>query len=581
MTLFEQRLAWQRVVSSARPASLKIAVLASFTAHSLVPYLGLALEEAGLPTEVWLGPFHQIMPQCVYPQSEAAREKPDVWVVFSRLEELWSAGPRPLSGEIDHAEDALQVAESALIAARRTGSSLVFVLPAIPEAVPLGVGDHGHVQGVHAVATAVRERLRQRLALEPGVLVADMEAVVRQLGASASYHPIFEVVASIPYSEAAFCELGHQIARLVELSRRAAIKVLVVDADHTLWGGVVGEDGPDGIDLADNGPGEAFRAFQSYLLDLRHAGVLLALCSKNREEDVWNAFERPEMRLKREHLATWRVNWQAKSLNLLEMAAELGLGIDAFAMIDDNPAELAEIAAALPEVRTIRMPADPARWLGALQETRLLDRLPPTMEDRQRAEQYRQAQLRQQSVGALSPAEYLERLELRVAIAPLGPAHLARMHQLVTKTNQFNLNGLRLTEGEILELSSEPEALVRVVRAEDRFGDYGIVGAYMVRLRGPEAHLELFLLSCRALAKGIETAMLADAAQEAAAHGRERLIAACALLPRNEPARTFFARWGALPGAGPSLLTPCAWPEHIGSDRIPTGANAPCAVGEE
>src|SRR5262249_43721338 len=154
-------------------------------------------------------------------------------------------------------------------------------------------------------------------------------------------HQLF-AIARIPFKEELFYHAADALARVIRLVSQPARKVLVVDADNTLWGGVVGEDGPDGVDLSDNGAGEAYRNFQLFLLDLRRAGMLIALCSKNEPEDIWSVFARREMRLKKEHLATYQIGWQAKSQALLAIAEELNLAVNSLIFIDDNPVEIAE-----------------------------------------------------------------------------------------------------------------------------------------------------------------------------------------------------------------------------------------------
>jgi FkbH-like protein len=193
--------------------------------------------------------------------------------------------------------------------------------------------------------------------------------------------------------------------------------VLVIDADNTLWGGFVGEDSPQGIDLGDSGPGEAYRAFQSFLLELRRSGLLLALCSKNDESDVWHSFSRPEMLLKKSHLAAWRINWQAKSRNLSEIAEQLRVGTDSLVLIDDSPVEIAEVKAALPEVACIRMPEDPVQWASEIQSAGVLDRLPPTSEDLRRATSYDEERQRQEvREQTTSAEEYLATIDVRLSM---------------------------------------------------------------------------------------------------------------------------------------------------------------------
>jgi FkbH-like protein len=565
MSLLSIRLRWQQIVRSQRPAQLRVAVLASFTATPVAAYCGVALEDFRLPADIWIGPYNQIAQECLSDSSETAAYDPDLLVCWPRIEELWSGQPLPLVDETRrYVDDALDLAETCLDAARRWQATLIFVLPALPEVRPLGLGDAHLTTGVTATATLVREQLRRRLAGQRNVLLLDLEEIVRALGSKTAYNDRMFAIAKIPFTEECFRAAGERLAQLIRLSRRAARKVVVVDADHTLWGGVVGEDGPDGVDLRDGGPGEAFRSLQGFLLELRRAGMLLALCSKNHEADVWAVFDRREMRLKQHHLAAWRIGWQPKSEVLRQIADELGLGVDSLVLIDDNPAELAEVQAALPEVACICMPADPADWSRVIAETHCLDRLPPTTEDLQRADFYAQERRRETArQQTVSREEYLAQLDVQIQIFAPTTADLPRLSQLIAKTNQFNLNCRRRPEPELAALSADQRYLVRLVQAQDRYGDYGIVGVYIVDLAAPRAELDSFLLSCRAMGRGIEEAMLADLFDELEQRGRHSIVATVEQHPRNEPARRFFAQVGAEVCGVPAELQSRPWPAYI------------------
>ncbi len=565
MSLFETRQKWNKLNKEERSVDLRIAVLASFTANPLSPYLGIALQQAELPADIWIAPYNQIVQQVLSDEGDTARYHPDVVIAWPRLEEWWSGQPLPLAETAaPRVEQALQVAGACLEARRRWNATLLFVLPAIPEVRPLGAGDACNVSGVFATATAVRQALRSRLASEPGVLLLDLEESVRELGSERAYNPRLETLARIPFTEELYSRAGERMARLIVLSRRAARKVVVVDADNTLWGGVVGEVGAQGLDLADNHAGEAYREFQSYLLELRRSGVLLALVSKNAEEDVWQAFARREMRLKQEHLSAWRIGWEDKARGIQEIARDLNLGTEAFVFIDDSPAEIAAVEAALPQVACIQMPADPSEWRSVVQHAGVLDRLAPTPDDLKRAEQYREEQRRNaERATAPSPESYLANLGVKVRFLSSSDADLARLAQLVAKTNQFNLNCRRRTETELQALCADSRYLVRLVHAADRFGDYGIVGAMIAQIDSDHADLDTFVLSCRALGRSVEDAMMAELFQELGKFGISRLCAAPEEHPRNEPARRFFARLGSNAPGVAAPLAPVAWPQWV------------------
>ena len=560
MSLLKRKLTWRGLQGRGDPVQLKVAVLSTFTADTMAPFLGTALSDMALTASVHIGGFNQVLAECLMSNSATAQLQPDVLVVWSRLEDVWSGVDQPLVDPVaSYVELLLGHVEAAIGAAAEWSSTLVFVLPALPELRPLGVGDAGNPLGVTAAGTAAREAARQRLAEVPGVLVADAEEVIRALGSRQALDPRTLIIGRIPYTDQCIADVADRIARLIGLQRNGARKVVVVDADNTLWGGVVGEDGPDGIDLLDSGPGEAFRAFQRWLVELTRAGTLVALASKNNEADVWEGFARREMVLKREHVAAWRINWEPKSDNIQALAHQLNLGLSSFVFIDDNPLEISEVESSHLDLRVLTMPDDPAYWTR-LAESGLLDRLVPTAEDLSRNGSY-QAEAHRSVVRAqMEPGEFLATLAVAVEVRVAEASDVGRLAQLVAKTNQFTLGGHRHSEPELAALVVRRPRDVLMVHAVDRFGDYGVVGA-MVMERGTVAtRLDTFVLSCRAMGRGVEDAMLASAVEFADHHDVGVIIH---VTDKNIPARQFFARHGVVPGSTALISAMVTWPDHV------------------
>ena len=316
--------------------------------------------------------------------------------------------------------------------------------------------------------------------------------------------------------------------------RTTPFKVVALDCDQTLWKGVCGEDGPAGVEI--DGPR---RELQRFMLERRSEGMLLTLVSKNAEEDVWAVFAaHPEMPLRREHFAAWRINWEPKSAGLREMARELGLGLDSFIFVDDSPTECAEVEADAPEVLTLQLPAPPERIGQFLRHVWAFDRLTTTEEDRRRAEMYGQRQERRRlQKKTASLAEFLEALDLRVTIRPAAPADLPRVAQLTQRTNQFNLSSLRRTESEVQGFLEDGECLVADV--SDRFGSYGLVGVAMFRAADGALDVDTLLLSCRALGRGVEHRMLARLGEIAVERGLPEVWLPYRRTPKNKPALQF------------------------------------------
>jgi FkbH-like protein len=320
---------------------------------------------------------------------------------------------------------------------------------------------------------------------------------------------------------------------------------VAVDADNTLWGGVVGEDGALGVLLGDDFPGSAYRDFQKLLLHWRRQGVLLTLLSRNNEADVWEVFDRrPEMVLRREDVSGWRIGWEPKPDNLRALAEAMSLGLDSFVFIDDDPMEVERMRAAWPEVACVQLPADPARIVDEVARHRLFERLRTTTEDRGRAGMMADEGRRSELRSRLSPQEFLASLQLRVRVFDAAEEHVARITQLVNKTNQFNLTTLRRDEAEIRRLMAAADHRVYGLSAQDRFGDYGLTGAAILRDLGPSCEIDTFLLSCRILGREVETAFLAALAREAGRRGRREMVARYVPTARNAPAADFLPRHG-------------------------------------
>lgn len=320
-------------------------------------------------------------------------------------------------------------------------------------------------------------------------------------------------------------------------------KALVLDLDNTLWGGVIGEDGMDGIKLDTEYPGAAFQSFQRAILDLFERGIILAVNSKNNQADAMEAItSHPGMLLKPDHFATFRINWQDKASNLRDIAKELNIGIDSLAFFDDNPVEREWVSSQLPEVTVIDVPADPMLYARTLRDTPQFERLSLSSEDRVRGRMYAENRLRgelQQQFASMD--EFYESLAMEMELQPVTPANLARVAQLTQKTNQFNLTTKRYTEEQVSAMNADKAWQLCAVKVKDRFGDNGIVGLAFTKVTGKEAEIDTLLLSCRVIGRTIETAFLSYLAERAKAAGATTLKGWYLPTKKNTPCKEFYA----------------------------------------
>lgn len=511
-----------------------LVVAATFTTDPLLSALTHWNERLGLGLRLELAPYGQVFQELLDPASAFHRNTGGCNAVLLRLED-WLAGD---SGPAATAADFVAAVETYV---RQGGARLIVHL------CPPAPGADAERRGALDEATGVVTR---GLAGLRGVHLGGGERWGGGFETDDHHDRARLTHAHIPYTDPAFTAVGTALARAAHSLLAPPFKVLVLDCDNTLWRGVVGEDGPDGIALD-----AAHLALQEWALSLRERGILLCLASKNDEDTVFEAFRRRTgMPLRQEHLAAWRIGWDPKPDSLVALARELGLGLDSFVFLDDNPVEIAAVRAACPQVLALTFPADrPERLPGMLERIWAFDRPEVTAEDRGRAADYTARRHRDRlRDSALTFADFIAGLGLVVDVRPADAADLPRVSQLTQRTNQFNTTTVRRTEAELRALLAAEDEDVRcwVAEVRDRFGDYGIVAAALTR-RGHGADtvvVDTFLMSCRVLGRGAEHALLSQLGKAARDDGAAYLEAVYLPTPRNEPARLFLESVAAAPG---------------------------------
>ncbi|HET9627676.1 MAG TPA: HAD-IIIC family phosphatase [Kofleriaceae bacterium] len=555
---------------SAAPGALRpvtVAIVASYTVDPLLPYLGCLFAQRGLFATFTVAPFGQIYQSLLDPQSEIRAAT--ITIVLARLEDLCA---RPIAQLATLEPDAVRAARAevhaeldrltaalASFSAAAPGLVLVGTLPP-PPSTPLGVLDASHPASLGQLGREANLALWRAVSGQRRLRLIDVEQVIAQVGTARAWDARMAVLAGCPLSSAALRQLADHLTRAIAALLVPPAKVIVLDLDHTLWGGIVGEDGPAGIQIGPSGVGAAFAAFQDALLALRAQGVLLAVASKNNEADALEVFDHhPGMKIRREHLAAHQISWQPKSASLRALARELSLGLDSFVFIDDSPTECAEVRGVLPEVTVVELPAEPARYVEALRAVAVLDRMTLTDEDRARPAAYRTEQARKEALAAADGDPDALRAHLRslalVArvrrIDETGDADVARAAQLTQKTNQFNLTTVRRSEAEIEAMRRDPAWRLYALDVTDRFGDYGTTGLVFARRTGEASwDLETVLLSCRVLGRGVESALLRVVTDDLIAAGARQLTSRFVATAKNAPARDFLARHGFARVAG-------------------------------
>ena len=491
---------------------LRWALLSNVTQEPFRPFLKQLCYDIGFDADVWVGGYDTALQDAAAPECANA----DVVVVALRLQVLAPAlvdrfvalTAAEVQAETQRALDYV----SAVCSAVRTQSRAVILVHGFETPVhpALGVLDYRSASGQVNTIRRLNLDVTERLSRDGTTFVIDLDAIRGRLAGDRFVDPRTWHIARIPYTRAAMQAIAGEYLRVVRAATGRNRKCLVVDADGTLWGGIVGDDGPDGVRIGRSFPGSAFYEFQQALLALRDRGILLALCSKNDRAAVDAVFETraADMPLRLEHFAAMRVNWTDKAQNIREIASELNIGLDSLVFVDDNPHETALVSELLPVVHTILLPDDPVGYRDAIEQCDLFDTLTFSDEDRQRSVMYTAERRRAEEASSMSVDDYLRGLEMEVVVDCVDDRTIGRVAQLTQKTNQFNLTTRRYTESEIRGFVDSAERDVLSVRVRDRLGDSGIVGVAIVCHDADRSTIDTFLMSCRVLGRGVEDSLL-------------------------------------------------------------------------
>lgn len=404
--------------------------------------------------------------------------------------------------------------------------------------------DHRSRATLGAVWREANARLLRLAAEHPSVVVIDLEPWTSQ-GIPAS-DPRLSVYAKAHLSPELLAgyarEVGHLARHVAGLTR----KCLVLDLDNTLWGGVLGEDGPDGIEVAETYRGEAFRAVQQVVRQIGSQGVLLAVVSKNEQELVQAALrDHPLMTLREDDFVRITANWRPKHDNLVDLAGALNLGVDSFVFVDDSAYECQLVGGELPQVAVVQVDNEPALHVETLLSDGWFDVRELAEEDRARPSRYREEATRGEFLrGFDSLTDYLRALDIRVRLSVPADTDVARLSQLTLRTNQFNLTTRRLQPEQVRAMIGDGSMLVLAIHAGDRFGDNGLVGAVFARRDRDAVHIDNFLLSCRVFSRGIEQACLASVLRHARETGTGAVFGSYRPSAKNAGVRDFYPRYG-------------------------------------
>ncbi|SDK52734.1 HAD-superfamily phosphatase, subfamily IIIC/FkbH-like domain-containing protein [Maridesulfovibrio ferrireducens] len=379
------------------------------------------------------------------------------------------------------------------------------------------------------------------------VSIIDIDRIIRCLGENSFYDDRFWHIGQAPYSKSALYEVAKSAYDFIRPTLGLNKKCLVLDCDNTLWGGIIGEDGLSGIAIGRTYPGSAFYEFQQEIINLYNRGIILALCSKNNSDDVWEVFQKhPDMLLREKHIAAAEINWADKATNIRNLARKLNIGVDSFVFMDDSDFEINLIKSSIPEVHCIQVDKNrPETHLQKLTECRLFDVNSFSNEDMQRGKMYKANASREKLKSSSSSLnDYYAMLEMNVSILICDEISLPRVAQQTQKTNQFNLTTKRYTEENINFFINSSDHDVITLQLDDKFGSSGIVGTAILSYEDDSALIDSLLLSCRVLGRGVEHVFINEIMRWAKSLGKAKIKGSYIRTPKNSQVENFYGNVG-------------------------------------
>lgn len=527
----------------------KLAVMGDCsTQHLSTAIRGCAWEE-GVALEVLDVDYNQIQSQVLDPNSDLFRFDADVILIFMCAEHLYE--------EFCHTDAALRAdfADREMEKIRQIWQAIAEKSNAAVWQFTFAENDD-RVFGDLALSVEcsylfqlrrLNVQMMEYAAKEKKVMLIDLAGIQNAMGRAQFYDAKLYHSAKMPVSMAALPTVAARVTEVLKAQAGVVKKCVVLDLDNTIWGGVIGDDGLENIQIGELGLGRAFTEFQRWLKELKKRGVLLAVCSKNNEEIAKEPFVRhPDMVLKLEDIAMFVANWQDKAGNIRKIQQTLNLGMDSFVFLDDNPFERNAVRALIPEITVPELPEDPAEYVNYLKSLNLFETASYSAADAKRTEQYRSEADRVQSQQRFADyEEYLESLEMVAEAAPFDVFHMARIAQLSQRSNQFNLRTVRYTTPELEKIAADERYVTLYFTLKDRFGEYGLVSAVILEKVDAESFfVDSWFMSCRVLKRGMEEFIINTVVETVKQHGGKSLIGEYLPTAKNAMVKDIYPQHG-------------------------------------
>jgi FkbH-like protein len=499
---------------------LNISVFRNIMIEPIKPYLRYLAYEIGFNANLKIGEYDNVFQEAVGGTDELLSEKTDCVLIFMKLETLsWDLSRNFLAlnkeSILTEVERVKEYIDNTLKGIRNQTNAMIlwhgFENPVYPA---LGILESQCFEGQQGIISRLNEHLKTKLKQIENSYFVDLNLCITRIGSNRFYDNRYWHIGRAPFSRDALSEIASENFKFIRALKGKNKKCLALDCDNTLWGGIIGEDGLAGIQLSKTHPGSSYYEFQQEILNLYNQGIIIALCSKNNEDDVWEVFRKhPDMILKEEHIVSSQINWNDKAANLKQIALDLNIGLDSIVFVDDSEFEVDLIRNILPEVEVIHIPIDKTvDRRDILVSCGLFDTLILSEEDRSRGIMYKAEASRKKLQSDVTDMKtYYRSLDMVVGIHFPDEFSIPRIAQLTQKTNQFNLTTKRYSEADIRNINNSSQSDVIYLKLSDKFGDFGIVGVCILKYRDNKAIFDTFLLSCRILGRGVEDALLIQA----------------------------------------------------------------------
>ncbi len=491
-----------------RQEKTRIALLSTFSIQPLDLCIILEGAKQGVVLETYIGEYNQIFQETYQQESGLNQFKPEAIFYFCQFDRLIPYKGVSAISESDFEKLNKKILE--LYEQFRSFQNSLFVFSNFITPISFPYSNLPP-DGLSNSLNNFNDQLNQEFQKLENACVFDLENLAQFHGKSRITHPLLKFSSDLYFSESFMVEVGKKLAAIIKGYKTKAKKCLVLDCDNTLWGGIIGENGLDGIRLSDTGPGSEFYELQKRIKSLYNRGVILALNSKNNLADVLEVLHNhPHMLLKEKDFASIQVNWENKAENMIAIANDLNIGLDSMLFLDDDPIQRKLIRDLVPEVKVVELPKNPVAYFQIVQTLTDFETIKLTDEDKKRGSSYA-AQKERKALASKSQSfdKYLKSLNTVVEIKAADSKELARLSQLCQRTNQFNLSTKRYTESELKEYLDSSNIKIYSLKSKDIFGDDGIVGLGIIKIENPTTwELDSFLMSCRVLGRNIENAFI-------------------------------------------------------------------------